>query len=225
MNLFRNRSGVVRAIVWLYPKAWRERYSDEFVTLLSEQKLTVLVVFDVVRAACRERIASGLLAQTLATLMLSLGPFLAMFYLMPSASQGRLILWDPSWDPLFALIYYLFVSPYLLLQLWLVPVAVAVVGAMAIRRLPMSQRHPRSGAALCAVNCALVGHAALMGYAMLPFRGVTIDGSRFVSLLVLSARPGWWVALLWGGFAAMGLIAYRFIGRRNDDWRESRVQS
>jgi len=48
----------VRALLRLYPRAWRERYGDEFVALLESRPLTIAGVLNIAGAACRERAAA-----------------------------------------------------------------------------------------------------------------------------------------------------------------------
>jgi len=46
---------MVRAALLLYPKAWRERYGEEFAAMLEAREVTVRDVFDIVRGALREQ--------------------------------------------------------------------------------------------------------------------------------------------------------------------------
>jgi hypothetical protein len=49
---------VARALLRLYPRAWRERYGAELLALIAEQGLSTSAVFDVVAAAVLERTRS-----------------------------------------------------------------------------------------------------------------------------------------------------------------------
>lgn len=198
MALSPMRRRLVNTVLRLYPRAWRDRYGEEFRDLLDEGPLTVRVLADVAGAAMRERVASGLQWQILATALLALGPFLLTFYFLPLAMTGRM-----KWgDPLLSLI----VEPGPLVDLWLAPVIIGVTLSLLLR-LPAGRR-TRAGwaAAWCAISCALTTHAVLL-------LSNLIDGHAWSLLLSTT----WWrevypqVILLHAGFGAVGLIAHRLI--------------
>ena len=49
----------VRALLRLYPRAWRERYGDEFLALIADGGLSWRVVVDVIGAAGVERVRAA----------------------------------------------------------------------------------------------------------------------------------------------------------------------
>jgi hypothetical protein len=49
---------LVRALLRLYPRPWRQRYGDELAALLQEQPTRLRIVLDVVRAALGQRVSS-----------------------------------------------------------------------------------------------------------------------------------------------------------------------
>ncbi len=66
--------GLIGALVAIHPKAWRDRYGDEFTALLEDTPLSPRVVADVLASAARLRAVhhrQGL--SILATLFVSLG--------------------------------------------------------------------------------------------------------------------------------------------------------
>lgn len=54
-----NRDESARALLRLYPAAWRERYGDELLALIDESGLTLRIVLDVLLAAAVERVRSA----------------------------------------------------------------------------------------------------------------------------------------------------------------------
>ena len=48
---------VLRALIWLYPRAWRERYADEMSAMLSGVSLTPAAILDLVAGAIDARVA------------------------------------------------------------------------------------------------------------------------------------------------------------------------
>lgn len=63
---------IVRLLLALYPRAWRQEYGAEYVDLLHATRLTHRVLLDVVREALRLRAAARpLLVSVLAALVLS----------------------------------------------------------------------------------------------------------------------------------------------------------
>jgi len=50
---------LVKTLLRLYPRAWRERYGSEFEAFLAQTKLTGSALFDIVRAAAIERGRTG----------------------------------------------------------------------------------------------------------------------------------------------------------------------
>lgn len=52
-------SKLARTLIRLYPRAWRERYGEEFLALLDETRLSWWQVPDIVRAATNERVRAA----------------------------------------------------------------------------------------------------------------------------------------------------------------------
>jgi hypothetical protein len=48
---------VLRALMRLYPRAWRERYADEMTAMLSQIRLTPVSILDLVAGAIDARVA------------------------------------------------------------------------------------------------------------------------------------------------------------------------
>lgn len=52
----------MRWLLWLYPRRWRRRYGDEFLAVLEERGLSLLVLLDIVRGALDARLHPQLVA-------------------------------------------------------------------------------------------------------------------------------------------------------------------
>lgn len=198
MALSPMRRRLVNAALKLYPRAWRDRYGEEFRGLLDEGPLTAGVLADMARAAIHERVASGLAWQLGAAALLALGPFLVVYYFLPLAMTGRM-----KWgDPLLSLI----IEPGPLADLWMTPLVIGVILALVLRLAAGPRVTSRRAGAWCGISCAVATHAALL-------LSNIIEHHAWSFLL----SADWWrevypqVILLHAGFGTIGLIAHRLI--------------
>ena len=60
----------IRTLLRLYPRAWRERYGDEFLALLGDERISVRTIMNIVSSAMRERFTRGGVAVFLAAIFL-----------------------------------------------------------------------------------------------------------------------------------------------------------
>ncbi|GAB3896518.1 hypothetical protein GCM10029964_077980 [Kibdelosporangium lantanae] len=101
--------GLIRVLVALHPKGWRERYGEEFTALLEDTRLTPLAVANVVAYAVRERARAHLaeLAVVASALLVSV----VCHTVALSGGYTHNILWAPT-DPLRALLLLGTVGPW-----------------------------------------------------------------------------------------------------------------
>lgn len=191
MTTPRMRQRLVRTVLRIYPRWWRERYGEELGDLLdSESSLSVGVFFDVLRSAILERLASGLAWQIGLTALLALGPFLVSYYYVPG--------WMKWGDPVLSLI----VESWALVDLWLTPLLIAVFLALVLRWTAGPTGSSLWVRGWCAISCAVTSHAVLL-----------LSNSS-LSLLVSAT---WWrevypqVFLLYAGFGVIGFVAHCLI--------------
>lgn len=200
MTLSPMRRRVVRTVLRVYPRWWRERYGTELLDLLERERLTSRVILDVLAAALRERAASSLAWQVTAVALLALLPFMVAYYFLYLAMNRQMM--GAAGDPLLGLILH----PEVLGQLWLTPLAVAVCSNIALRRVASRAATSWTMAALSALFCAVVSHGALLSSAF-------AEGRAGDFLL----NAAWWrqvypqLILLYAGFGAVGFVAHRCI--------------
>lgn len=106
---------VIRVLVALYPKDWRDRYGEEFGALLEDSRLTPFAVADVVVHAARLRV------RTHRTVVLFAAAFLVSWACNSVVRMNRLaenILWAPTDVPR-ALLLVGTVGPWPALTIWL----------------------------------------------------------------------------------------------------------
>lgn len=170
-------------LIYLYPKAWRKRYGDEFLALLEEQPTTVWDIFDTLRGALDARITFyrkanmnplktpsilGILAAIIGVIFLVIAFPLAVI----DEGAGEFFL-------MIAALPILTVATYSLHQ-------------MVKGQLPRLQRLPFS-LTLGAIGLALLGGWAL--YASAPNSVDGDDAQRSIFWLAVLAGFGIWLAL------------------------------
>jgi hypothetical protein len=79
-------------LLWLYPKAWRQTYGDEFIALLDDLGWPLSGVLDAIRQGFRERIAT----HTLGVVRLVAGTYFAIIeYIAVRNNITRNMFWLP----------------------------------------------------------------------------------------------------------------------------------
>jgi hypothetical protein len=101
------RVGLIRLLVALHPKRWRQRYGEEFAALLEESQLTPRCVLDVIAHAAKLRARSHPRSLLLVSAMIASG---CCEVVSLHAGLTANILWAPT-NPLRALALFATLAP------------------------------------------------------------------------------------------------------------------